>query len=63
MPNLPGTEVTQLDSRRFEIAIDKDRNLNQIFKILSDSGIQVESMRNKNNRLEELFLNLFNSNE
>jgi ABC-2 type transport system ATP-binding protein len=63
MPSLQGTEVTQLDARRFEIIIDNDRNLNQIFKTLSDSGIQVESMRNKNNRLEELFLNLVNSNE
>ena len=63
MPNLPGTEVTQLDSRRFEIVIDNDRNLNQIFKTLSDSGIQVGSMRNKNNRLEELFLNLVNSDD
>ena len=63
MPKLPGTEVLQLDSRRFEIVIDNGRNLNQIFKTLSDSGIQVESMRNKNNRLEELFLNLVNSNE
>ena len=63
MPNLPGTEILQLDSRRFEIVIDNGRNLNQIFKTLSDSGIQVESMRNKNNRLEELFLNLVDSNE
>ena len=63
MPNLPGTEVLQLDSRRFEIVIDNGRSLNQIFKTLSESGIQVESMRNKNNRLEELFLNLVNSNE
>ena len=41
MPTLQGTEVTQLDARRFEIVIDNGRNLNQIFKTLSDSGIPV----------------------
>ncbi len=63
IPNLLGTEITRIDSQRFEIIIDNSSSLNQIFKTLSDSGIQVASMRNKNNRLEELFLNLVNSNE
>jgi ABC-2 type transport system ATP-binding protein len=63
IPNLLGAEITRIDSQRFEIIIDNSSSLNQIFKTLSDSGIQVASMRNKNNRLEELFLNLVNSNE
>lgn len=63
IPNLLGTKITRIDSQRFEIIIDNSSSLNQIFKTLSDSGIQVASMRNKNNRLEELFLNLVNSNE
>jgi len=63
IPSLAGTETIRLDDRRFEVVIRNGKNLNQIFKTLSDSGIQVQSMRNKSNRLEELFLNLVNSND
>ncbi len=63
IPALIGTAVTRLDDRRFEIILDNGRNLNHIFKILSDVGIQVQSVRNKSSRLEELFMNLVNSND
>lgn len=39
----------------------KEEGLNQVFSQLSEQGIQVMSMRNKANRLEELFVRLVES--
>ena len=40
-----------------------DPDINDLFKVLSSKNINVTSMRNKRNRLEELFLNLLNKKE
>ncbi len=47
-----------LDSTTLEIEINKGESLNHVFAQLSDQGINVQSMRNKANRLEELFVTL-----
>ena len=57
-PSLPGYPVVQVDETTLEIEVNKDQNLNAIFGALSAAGIEVLSMRNKANRLEELFLRL-----
>lgn len=57
-PSLPGYPVKQVDETTLEIEVNKDQNLNAIFGALSAAGIEVLSMRNKANRLEELFLRL-----
>ena len=41
-----------------EVELNKEQNLNELFALLSARGIEVLSMRNKANRLEELFLRL-----
>ena len=46
------------DDHTLEIEVSKDQNLNDIFSRLSGVGIEVLSMRNKSNRLEELFMRL-----
>jgi ABC-2 type transport system ATP-binding protein len=38
--------------------VDKERNLNGVFEALSEQGIEISSMRNKTNRLEEMFVSL-----
>jgi len=43
-----------------EVDIDKSQTMNQIFTQLTDLGINVKSMRNKSNRLEELFVSMIN---
>ena len=58
MPALPGYRVAQVDDTTLEVEINKEQNLNQIFAALSGAGIEVVSLRNKANRLEELFLRL-----
>ena len=53
-----GYEIKQLDSTTLEVEIEKQHSINDLFSRLTDQGIQVASMRNKSNRLEELFLHL-----
>ena len=52
-------ELKTIDKHQIEININKkDKSLNTLFLKLSDKGIAIRSMRNKNNRLEKLFLDL-----
>lgn len=57
-PALPGYVVRLIDPTTLEIDISKEKPINAVFESLSAQGIQVISMRNKANRLEELFLKL-----
>jgi len=58
---LEGFEVMQISDKVLEIGVPKERNLNELFAKLSAANIQVESMKNKSNRLEQLFINLIES--
>lgn len=62
-PVMPGYAVSMPDDHSLEIEVSKDQSLNDIFSQLSASGIEVLSMRNKTNRLEELFMRLVNQKE
>ena len=57
-PELPGYAVTLAADGSLEVEVTKDQSLNGIFAALSARGLEVVSMRNKANRLEELFLRL-----
>lgn len=57
-PTLKDAEVTLVDARTLEVTIDKSTSINHIFEQLSIQGVRVMSMRNKANRLEELFIKL-----
>jgi len=58
VPQLPGYAVKLAADGSIEIEVTKSQNLNEIFAALSARGIEVVSMRNKANRLEELFMRL-----
>jgi len=61
LAELPGLErhhLVALDESTLEVDIERDEPINSLFNELSRHGIQVSSMRNKTNRLEELFMNL-----
>ena len=47
-----------LDECTLEIDVNRSDTLNQVYSQLSAAGIRVRSMRNKSNRLEQLFINL-----
>ena len=57
-PKLEGYGTTLVDSHTLEVEVSKEQNLNDIFSRLSALGIEVLSMRNKVNRLEEIFMRL-----
>lgn len=56
--DLNGFHLNKLDDLTLEVDIGKNNSLNELFRLLDKSGIQISSMRNKSNRLEELFLKL-----
>jgi ABC-2 type transport system ATP-binding protein len=57
-PRVEGMEIVLNDPRTLEAALPKQKSLNNLFAELDRLGIHVLSMRNKANRLEELFLRL-----
>jgi ABC-2 type transport system ATP-binding protein len=57
-PNVPEFAVRLVDEHTLEVDISKEQSLNELFARLTALGIQVLSMRNKVNRLEEIFMRL-----
>lgn len=58
LPDLSPFTAVMRDAHSFEIRVDKNCTLNEVFTVLSKHNIQIKSMRNKTNRLEELFLDI-----
>ena len=58
---LSGFEHRLLDAHTLEVDVAKEESLNNVFEQLTKQQIQVLSMRNKSNRLEELFVRLVES--
>ncbi|RLA26788.1 MAG: ABC transporter ATP-binding protein [Gammaproteobacteria bacterium] len=57
-PALPGFESSLRNDCELEVAVESGSNLNDLFSVLNDHGISVLSLRNKANRLEEMFMEL-----
>ncbi len=57
-PTHPDFAISLLDPTTLEAVVDRRYSLNDLFSFLSTQGISVISMRNKANRLEELFVNM-----
>lgn len=60
-PSLEGFQHRMLDDHTLEVDVPKESGLNGVFSQLSEQGIMVLSMRNKANRLEELFVRMMES--
>lgn len=56
--SIVGFETHKTDEQMLEVALEKGGSLNAVFSALSEQGVEVTSMRNKANRLEELFVSL-----
>ena len=50
--------VNQIDPSTLRVALNRDQSLNAFFQNLSKLNIQVKSLRNEANRLEELYLQI-----
>ncbi|PKM05068.1 MAG: ABC transporter [Gammaproteobacteria bacterium HGW-Gammaproteobacteria-6] len=61
-PELEGYSCSRIDEHTLQVQVDKQQGLNNLFGALSAQHIEVLSMRNKSNRLEELFLMLVDEN-
>ncbi|WP_119967989.1 ABC transporter ATP-binding protein [Shewanella japonica] len=57
-PQIPNMNCRLVDGHTIEVDVAKAHNLNDLFAKLSEANIEVSSMRNKANRLEELFVEL-----
>ncbi len=62
-PSVEGMEITLRDERTLEASLPREMPLNKLFAELDRQDIHVLSMRNKANRLEELFLRLVDKNQ
>ncbi|QDF68186.1 ABC transporter ATP-binding protein [Shewanella sp. SNU WT4] len=62
-PVLDGMECRLVDKHTVEVDIEKHHSLNQLFHALTEQSISIASMRNKSNRLEELFVRLVQQGE
>jgi len=57
-PVLDGFVIQRVDEHTLEINVKKNQSINEVFDQLNHRDIKVKSMRNKSNRLEELFVSL-----
>lgn len=62
LPVLKDYPVRWLDAVTLEVDVEKTQSMNGVFVQLEAQGINVLSMRNKANRLEELFVSLVEKN-
>ncbi|MEC7724860.1 MAG: ABC transporter ATP-binding protein [Planctomycetota bacterium] len=62
-PDLEGYDARLREDGSFEVELARSSSVNELFAALDAQGVRVRSMRNKANRLEELFLRLVDSSE
>ncbi len=65
MATLPSSELFKIqfqDANTLEIELDKNSSLNFVFDFFNQHNIQILSMRNKRNRLEEFFMERISQN-
>ncbi|RUR04629.1 ABC transporter ATP-binding protein [Legionella sp. km772] len=58
LPEMELFKTQLIDANSFELQVSNKLSLNDIFAVLNQHGIKIHSMRNKTNRLEELFMDL-----
>ncbi|MDD2659725.1 MAG: ABC transporter ATP-binding protein [Methylococcales bacterium] len=61
VPSIPGYQLERATDKALNVAVPKETGLNQLFSQLSALNIKVISLKNKSNRLEQLFMDLIES--
>jgi len=61
LPTISGYDISQDNPLQLTVSVPKNRPLNRLFTELSALGVDVLSIKNKSNRLEQLFLDLISS--
>ncbi len=62
-PQLNGYTVVSCEQARLDIEVTDGQSMNDLFRQLAEQQIEVVSLRNKSNRLEEFFLRLVGNKE
>lgn len=62
MPQLTGYPAQLVDDHTLEVQVEKSQGINDLFRQLAAQKVEVLSLRNKSNRLEELFVSLVEKN-
>ena len=57
-PEVEGFEISRVDDAQLAVVVHRGQRLNDVFSALSEQGMQVMSMRNRANRLEEMFVSM-----
>lgn len=60
-PKLDNFVIARIDEMTLEVQLDANQTINELFNQLEHSAIQITSMRNKSNRLEELFMQMLST--
>jgi len=60
IPQIEGYEFELADNRMLNVTVPKGKTLNPLFQQLTEKNINVLSLKNKTNRLEQLFMDLVN---
>ena len=63
LPDCGDYTVRLVDSNTIEVDIPHTQNLNGLYQMLSKCDIEVRSMRNKSNRLEQLFVSMLKNGD
>ena len=58
LPAIEGYQLQCVDGHLLEVEVNREQSVNELFDELSQRGIEVMSMRNKQNRLEQLFIDM-----
>lgn len=61
-PVIDGCQIELVSDKTLNVAVPKEHGLNKLFSELSARNIEVASLKNKSNRLEQLFLDLIDAN-
>ncbi|GEK92206.1 ABC transporter ATP-binding protein [Alkalibacterium kapii] len=62
-PEITGYSSKLVDDSTLHVEVERNQGVNGVFEQLTEQGIKVLSMRNKSNRLEELFLKITEENK
>ncbi|WP_168014821.1 ABC transporter ATP-binding protein [Halomonas salinarum] len=58
LPILEDFQIEKVDSSQLAVSVKRGQRLNDVFQQLSEQGLTVVSMRNRANRLEEMFVSM-----
>ncbi|WP_148254351.1 ABC transporter ATP-binding protein [Aidingimonas lacisalsi] len=58
VPTIAGFDVTLSEPSQLSVSVKRGQRLNDVFTALSEQGVNVVSMRNRANRLEEMFVSM-----